>query len=127
MEKLLNEIEKLSAVSPVLVAGLAKENFKNAEILPANIASKDLGIVNTSKGLKAPMWFEHVLKSDIINTIVIDGIDSIDIESQEKFYELLKYKTISSIEFYKEIKIVVLYKDLKKVSPSILSLCQIIK
>ena len=126
MEKLLNKIEKLSAVSPVLVTGIKKEYFKNAEILPANIASKDLGIVNTCKGLKAPKWFVRVMKDDI-STIVIDGIDSIDTESQEKFYELLKYKTISSIEFYKEIKIVVLYEDLKKVSPSILSLCQIMK
>ena len=107
MEKLLNKIEKLSAVSPVLVTGIKKEYFKNAEILPANIASKDLGIVNTSKGLKAPKWFVRVMKDDI-STIVIDGIDSIDTESEEKFYELLKYKTISSIEFYKEIKIVVL-------------------
>lgn len=126
MEKLLNKIDKLSAVSPVLVAGLAKEDFKNAEILPAGIPSKDLGIVNTSKGVKAPKWFINVMNSDT-NTIVIDGIDGIDMESQEKFYELLKYKTISSIEFYKEIKIVVLYKDLKKVSPNIISLCQVIK
>lgn len=126
MEKLLNKIDKLSAVAPVLVAGLAKEDFKNAEILPASIPSKDLGIVNTSKGLKAPKWFVHVMKSDT-NTIVIDGIDSVSLENQEKFYELLKYKTISSIEFYKEIRIIVLYKDLKKVSPNIISLCQIIK
>lgn len=126
MEKLLNKIDKLSAVSPILVEGMTKEDFKNAEILPASIPSKDLGIVNTSKGLKAPKWFAHVMKSDI-NTIIIDGIDGIDMENQEKFYELLKYKTISSIEFYKEIKIVVLYKDLKKVSPNIISLCQIIK
>lgn len=126
MKEILNKINQLSTISPVLVTDVTKEYFENAEILPAGISSKDLGIVNTSKGLKAPKWFVNLLKNDI-NTVVIDKIDEIDMESQEKFYELLKYKTISNIEFYKEIKIVVLCKDLNKVSPNITSLCQIIK
>jgi hypothetical protein len=126
MDRLYNKVQKLAEISPVLVCGLKKESIKNAEFISATISSKELGIVNTSKGIKAPKWFVNVTKN-AIDTVVIDGIDTINAEEQEKFYELIKYKTISSVEFGKKIKVIVLYNDLSKVSATITSLCQIVK
>lgn len=127
--KIKSQVEKIltyAKVSPVLVCGLTCEDFKNATVLPADISTKNLGIVNTDKGLKAPKWFRDMVKSNR-DVIVIDGIDSIDKYNQNKFYELLKYQTITSVEFPQQVKIIVLYEKLENVSENITSLCQIIK
>ncbi|MBQ3158706.1 MAG: hypothetical protein IJB98_03330, partial [Clostridia bacterium] len=59
--------------------------------------------------------------------ILIDGLDTIDIYEQEKFYELLNYNTISGVEFSLPVKIIVTYKNLDKVNTNIKSLCRVIK
>ncbi len=122
----LQDILKMAEISPVLVNEFKIGDFQNAIILPAEMDSKKLGIVSTKKGLKAPKWYVDAVKSDK-DTIVIDTIDKIDKYNQEKFYELLKYQSISSVPFKKHIKIIVLYCDLKNVAENIISLCQIVK
>ena len=121
-DKVLN----YAKISPVICVGASVESFDDAIILESNIASKNLGIVNTINGIKAPKWFLEVKKTK--NPIlIINGIDKIDKYNQEKFYELLKYKTISNIDLPKDTKIIVLVNSLDKVSENILSLCTIIK
>ena len=124
MEK--DKILKYLEISPVLTNQHTSEDFPSAFILNANIDSKDLGIVNTADGIKKPKWV------DIVNNfkkeyILIDGLDTIDIYEQEKFYELLNYNTISGVEFSLPVKIIVTYKNLDKVNTNIKSLCRVIK
>lgn len=122
----VDDVLLLAEISPVLVSRKNEFKFKNAIKLPAKISSKELGAVNTQGGVQMPMWYDRVLEKKY-STIIIDGIDLIDEYKQEKFYELLKYKTISSIEFPFNVKIVLLYDDIKKVSKSITALCQIVE
>ncbi len=113
-------------ISPVILQNGNLDDFKNAIILNASIPSKNLGIVNTKNGLKAPKWFVDVKKEEN-PIIVINNLDEIDKYNQEKFYELLKYKTISNIELPLNTKIIVLAKNLENISQNILSLCMVIK
>lgn len=115
-------IIELAEFSPVLTNKLTAEDFDKAIVIPSDISSQDMEVTNT----RAPEWYIEAVDK-IIDTIIIDGIDVIDDYEQQKFYELLKYNTITSQEFPTKIKIFVLYKDLKKVSKTITSLCQIFK
>lgn len=123
----INEINELSKSSPVLAVGIPIEMFEESTIIESTIPSKSLGILNTAKGLKAPSWFYGIVKGNGSHQIIINNIDSIDKESQEKFYELLKYKAISDVKLPTDCKIIVLATDLNKVSETILRLCLLIK
>lgn len=123
----INKIQELSKTSPVLAVGIPLAMLGNSTIIEATIPSKNLGVVNTAKGLKAPSWFFDIIKGNGSHQIVINNIDSIDKESQEKFYELLKYKAISDIELPADCKIIVLANDPKKVSETILRLCLLVE
>ncbi|MDD4815958.1 MAG: hypothetical protein PHQ62_02320 [Clostridia bacterium] len=123
----LRDIIKLSKISPVLVVGLPATIFGEATVINADIPSKNLGIVNTANGLKYPSWFFEILKGTASHQIIINGIDKIDKESQEKFYELLKYKAISNVELPHDCNIIVIAENLKNVSATILNHCQVIK
>ena len=121
------EIIKLSKTAPVLAVGFAANLFENSTIIEANIPSKSLGIVSTATGVKMPNWLYGIMKGKSSHQIVINGIDSIEKENQEKFYELLKYKAISNIELPSDCNIIVTAKDLKNVSETILRLCLLVK
>lgn len=123
----INEIKELSKTSPVLAVGIPLAMFGESTIIDAGIPSKSLGIINTEKGIKAPSWFYGIIKGNENHQIIINNIDSIDKESQEKFYELLKYKAISDVELPADCKIIVLATDLNKVSETILRLCLLVK
>lgn len=123
----INEIVKLSKTAPVLAVGYSKEQFGQSTIIDGGISSKNLGVVNTATGLRAPTWLYGIMKGKTSHQIIIDGIDLIDKESQEKFYELLKYKAISDIDLPSDCNIIVLAKDLKEVSETIIRLCLLIK
>ena len=123
----ISKIKDLSKTAPVLVLGFPSTLFGNSTILEADIPSKNLGIVNTKNGLKKPSWFNDIVKGLGSHQIVINGIDEIDKENQEKFYELLKYKAISNVELPNDCNIIVLAKELKNVSDTILELCLLVK
>ena len=118
---------KLSLVSPVLVVGLPGDLFGNSTIIDAKIPSESLGVINTAAGLKFPTWLNGIMKGNSSHRIVIDGIDLIDKENQEKFYELLKYKAISDIKLPSDCTIIVTAEELKNVSQTILRLCLLVE
>lgn len=118
----IEEILSLSKVSPIIVCGLSSKMFENAVVIDAKIDSSKLGITNTKDGLKYPEWFLDLKNKEIL---IIDQIDSISKEEQEKFYELLKYKEITNTALPENIKIIVLAKDIKNVAGSTKRLCLI--
>lgn len=126
MKEKINKILKLANLSPVIALNENSESFNNAIILPANIKSKDLGVVALKQGLKVPTWFTKLFDENK-KIIVIDKLDTIDLYNQEKFYELLKYKTISSVNLPDDCSIIITALDINKISPNILSLCLIYK
>lgn len=123
MDAKINEIIKLSRTAPVLAVGFSSSSFGDSTVISASIPSAELGIVNTLSGLQAPSWFYEIVKGNSSHQIVIDGVDSIDKENQEKFYELLKYKAISDIDLPADCTIIVTASNINNVSETILRLC----
>ena len=119
--------KQLSPVSPVLVVGVPATAFGVATVLEANIPSAKLGIVQTAKGLKTGQWLCDIMNGTGSHQIIINNIDSIDQENQEKFYELLKYKAISNVELPADCRLIVTAKDIKNVSETILRLCLVVR
>ena len=120
----INKIVKYAKFAPVIVCGIPKDVFEGAVIIDANIPSKELGIVNSLKGLKYPEWYLKLKKNDI-KILVINLIDSIPCEEQEKFYEILKYKEITNTALPEKTRVIVLANDIEKVADSIRRLCLI--
>ena len=101
--------------------------LKNSTVLEASIPSKNLGIVNTAKGLKTPKWFYDIVENNASTQIVIKDIDSISKASQEKFAELVKYKTISGVQLPSSTTIIATASDISKVNENILRLFVVIE
>ena len=120
------EVYENAKIAPVLTKEIDKKILNDAVVIDSIIDSKDLGVVNTDKGIKYPKWYDEIVKLDY-RILIIKDIDKIDEYEQEKFYELLKYKEISNIKLPKDLKIFVTYSNLDNVADSIISLCQIIK
>lgn len=119
----VKSILTLAKVNPVLATQTSATEFDDVIVIEGGISSKQLGIVQTEKGLKAPKWFKDITRKDGAKRLVISGVDTISKEEQEKFYEMLKYKTISGIKLPQNTEIIVLASDLKNVSETILRLC----
>ena len=119
----ISEIKKLSEISPVIVCGISKNMFQNSVVVDAKIPSKQLGIISTKDGLKYPDWYVELKNNK--EFLIIDFIDSIPTEEQDKFYELIKYKEITNTALPKKTKIIVIAKDIKNVSETIKRLCMI--
>ena len=116
------EIEKLANVSPVIACEMSSDAFDDAVVVDAKISSTQLAALNTKDGLRFPDWYLKLEKNDK-KLLVIDNIDDIDAEEQEKFYEILKYKEISNTALPKNTKIIVIAKNNKKVADIIRQLC----
>lgn len=123
----INAVKDLARTAPVLVLGVSAEMFGTSTVLEADIASKELGIVNTPRGLKTPRWFYELVNGNGSHQIIINNLDAIDQENQAKFYELLKYKTISTIELPADCRLIVIAHDLKKVAAKIMRLCLLVE
>ncbi len=123
----VNQAKQLAKTAPVLAVDCPIEFFGAATVLPAQIPSSRLGIVNTAHGMQMPTWLDQIMHGKASHQIIIDGIDLIDRESQLKFYELLKYKMISGVELPRDCTIIVLAKDLTNVEETILRQCLVVK
>ncbi len=120
------DVYENAKIAPVLIKDIDKKILNEAVVIDSIIDSKDLGVVNTDKGIKYPKCYDEIVKLDY-RILIIKDIDKIDEYEQEKFYELLKYKEISNFKLPKDLKIFVTYSNLDNVADSIISLCQIIK
>lgn len=130
MEKLTKtDLKTYSNISPLLIECDNFDELSNLQdvvVINAEISSCELSILNGKNGLKKPEWYIS-LESKKNPFLLINQLDKIEEEEQEKFYEMLKYKTISNIDLPKNTKIVLLFKDLKKINKNILSLCLVLK
>lgn len=120
------DVYENAKIAPVLIKDIDKKILNEAVVIDSIIDSKDLGVVNTDKGIKYPKCYDEIVKLDY-RILIIKDIDKIEEYEQEKFYELLKYKEISNFKLPKDLKIFVTYSNLDNVADSIISLCQIIK
>ncbi len=104
-------------VAPILVDFMTGEEIGASIILDAKIEKTELN--GHYEGLEycPPNWF-----TKNPNLLVIDKIDKIDKEEQLKFYELLKYRKISTFELSPNCIIIVTAKETKKIHKELYSL-----
>lgn len=111
----------------ILIMGITGENFEDAVIIPATIPSQKLGIGIDNKGEYVyPSWLREIeeKKSSENILIIIDELDKVSKDEQEKFYGMLKYKGINGYTFPANSQIVCTSRstDQSKISERILGL-----
>ncbi len=122
--------EKLSSVinESKQRAVLLKNDFvkliENFLILPFNVPSKNMAILNTADGLKYPEWFKNLIDNKGSHQIVIQNIDRLSKPDQHKFYELIKYRTISNISLPGDCGVIVSYTNIDQVDEIIKTICK---
>ena len=122
--------EKLSSVineskqRAVLLKNEFVKLIENSLILPFNIPSKNMAIMNTADGLKYPEWFKILIDNRSSHQIVIQNIDRLSKPDQHKFYELIKYRTISNISLPSDCGVIVSYTNIDQVDEIIKTICK---
>jgi len=111
----------------ILLMGTTATNFEDAVIIPATIPSQKLGIGIDDHGEYVyPSWLKEIeeKKTNEQILIIIDGLDKVSKDEQEKFYGILKYKGINGYSFPVQSQIVCTSKstDQSKISDRILGL-----
>lgn len=110
-ELLINYIK--NNIAPILVDFIDGNNIPDSVILPANCQTNELiGSYNNTE-FNPPKWLNK-LKESPTNILVIDKIDSIPLNEQIKFVEILKYKQVSTFELPKNTIIIVTAKQINK-------------
>lgn len=119
----LKEILSNNKSWSIIIEGLDAKLIKDAVIINANINSQDLGIKIDSNGYIYPKFISE-LENNKTKILIIDELDEISKEEQEKFYGLIKYKGINGYKFPKETQIIITTKTngLNKISQDILNL-----
>ena len=111
----------------ILLMGATATIFEDAVIIPATIPSQKLGIGIDAHGEYVyPAWLKEIeeKKSNDRLLIIIDGLDKVSKDEQEKFYGILKYKGINGYSFPSQSQLICTSKstDQNKISDRILRL-----
>lgn len=115
---------------PLIIEGASKDNFPTSIVIPATVPVSELNIIPEETGYKYPNWLTNVVnkaKKSKRVLVCIDGLDKVSEEEQEKFYGLLKHKSISGFRLPEAAQIIITVKNLKKVSKRILDLSLVFK
>lgn len=100
-------------VAPILVDFLFGKDLPYATILPANLDIKELNGHYENTEYLPPRWLNE-LQQNSNNLLVIDQIDTISKQEQLKFYELLKYRKISTFALPNECRIIITATKINK-------------
>ena len=101
-------------VAPILVDFITGEDLEEAIILPSNISQDELNGYYDDTTYRPPKWLDEIISRNKPSILVIDNIDSIDKEEQEKFIEILKYKKVSTFNIPKTTIVIVTAKVINK-------------
>jgi len=123
----LNKILKDNVKWPLVIEGVTASNFPKAIVIPAIISPSELGIIPSDTGLKYPSWVMQLMisaKKSTRNILVIDGLDRIIENEQNKFWGMLSSKGINGYKFPNETQIIIPISNgsKDKISQRILSL-----
>lgn len=106
----LNKIFNDNKGWPLLIEGVSAKNFPHSVVISADIDSACLGVVPGETGLKYPSWVMQLnilsKKTDRV-VLVIDQLDSVSQDEQEKFYGIVKYSKINGYSFPKSTQIII--------------------
>ena len=126
----LNKVLASNMKWPMIVQGANLEDFDNAVVIPANIDSRALGVLNLKDGFKYPTWLVRLntaSKNSNNSILLIDGLDELEKQDQSKFYSILKHKCINGATLPSNSQVVVSVKDINNVDNILRFLCLIYK
>ena len=105
-----------SGISNLLIENIPSDSFDNSVIIKSNIDKSELNGHYENTKFCPPLWYRELTKkSKTGNTIlIIENINEIEIEEQNKFIEILKYKKISTFDLPNNCIIIVTCTDLTK-------------
>lgn len=105
-----------SGISNLLIENIPSNSFDNSVIIKSNIDKSELNGHYENTEFCPPLWYQELTKkSKTGNTIlIIENINEIEIEEQNKFIEILKYKKISTFDLPNNCIIIVTCTDLTK-------------
>ena len=129
-KEMLKKVIKNNKKWPLIIIGVSAKNFPKAVVLPADTPSNELGVVPSSTGQKYPAWVMSLMIKEKQNTsivLVIDGIDSVSMEEQEKFAGMLSNKGVNGYKFPENTQILLTAKagSTDMISKRIKDLCLI--
>lgn len=115
-----------AGVSPLLVKDISSNLFSNSVVLKSTIDKSELNGHYENVEFCPPIWYKELLEKNKSGYVilVIENINEISIDEQNKFIEILKYNKISTFELPKNCLIIVTCSDLnnKKISEEVYSL-----
>lgn len=109
----------------LIVEGITAKDVNSAIVIPATIPTEVLGITISENGIKYPEWLTKlkIVASSLKNAyLVIENIDSVSAEEQEKFYGLIKYKAVNGVKLPTNTQIILTAKNANNISKKISSL-----
>ena len=102
-----------SNASPILVDFIDDEYIPDSVVLSANCTMAELNGHYDNTEFNPPEWLNK-LQGSTLPILIIDKIDSISINEQTKFVEILKYRKVSTFELPKNTVIIVSAKEINK-------------
>ena len=115
-----------TGVAPLLVEGVSSDLFNNSVILKSNMDKSELNGHYEDVEFCPPIWYKELLEKSKSGHVllVIENINDVSVEEQNKFIEILKYNKVSTFELPKNCLIIVTCSDLnnKKISEEVYSL-----
>ena len=109
----LEQILRNNPLQPLIVAGKCSFNDEYAVFLAADIDERELHIPTT--------WKDKIQAIDSRNTVylVIQDLDSLNFEQQNKFAGLLKDRRAGNFKLGNNVRVVISVDDAAKVSPEL--------
>lgn len=112
---MLEEYLKLGT-EPILLENISSDIFENAIVLNSNC---DVSLLNGHyEGIDfiPPIWYTKLINQNNNKKplLIIDKLNSIPLEQQTKFIEILKYRKISTFNLPKDCIIIVTCTNLKE-------------
>ena len=126
MKENLVEVLNNNKKWPIILKNVSETEIENSVIINSNISNSELAVLLTENGTETPKWLKDLLvKSKLEENVVltIANIDKIDVSEQEKFYGLLKYKSLNGFDLPTNSQIVLTCSNIENVSEKIKSLC----
>ena len=95
-------------VTPLWLEGFAPEDFSSATKVLATAPKTEFAVFMGSNGAVYPNWYKAVMakKQDKINLLVFDRVDKLTEEEQERFLEIVKYRTVSNVKLPKNCVVI---------------------
>lgn len=115
-----------TGVAPLLIENIPSDLFSNSVVLKSNIDKSELNGHYEDIEFCPPTWYKELLEKSKLDYVilVIENINDISVEEQNKFIEILKYNKISTFTLPKNCLIIVTCSNLnnKKISEEVYSL-----